>query len=211
MFQRQMGHWHNRQHGTEVAGLVPWWTVRNNHDDDPDGAGGKGGSGGAGGDMVSMSQRAFNALLADEKAKAKRSAEAALTERYGDLEALKAKADEADGLKTKVTELETKVTDLEAEKASQAAQALRDKVAADFGLKPEAAAFLTGDDEDALKEKAKELATLMGVKVPEPGAEPKEGDKPPAQPAGGGTNPAGGGAPEPKGLSEAISAHYKGA
>jgi hypothetical protein len=175
-------------------------------DDGADDGPPKGGSGGGTKGQVSMSQRAFDAVMRDAKEQAKRSALAEITAKYGDLEALKTKADATDTDTAKLKEdLEAANTKLQGyldKEAKAATLTIRQEALKAAGINPDLAEVLALEGttaEDLATEIAdKKLVETVGAVKPVP--------KPPV---GGGTNPAGIGAEPPAGLTEAIGAHYE--
>lgn len=177
--------------------------------DGGDGGGGGGGGGGTGGQVVFPSQEAVDGVIRERLARAKETWQRDIQAKYGDLDALKAKAEAADtGTKDLTKQLEdatkraddaeAKVKDFEAKAADAEAAQLRAKLAKEAGLDPEKYADrLKGATEDELRADATALATLVGVKPAKGGTD-----------LGGGTIPAGGGKDEPATLSEAIGSHY---
>jgi len=236
-------HLHHQNRGGLLAGLgfegAAPFGVR--FDVDPDGGdGGQGGSaGGSGGgqSVVTMSQASMDALIRDAKAQAKRSALASITDKYGDLDALKAKADNTDGAEAaealttlaktmglevgdtptpkdilaKATERVQTLTQAETKAAESALLDVRRQALKDAKLNPDLAPVL------ALKGTTKEeLATEIEALKPVVGAMGQGGLGGQAALGGqGGTggigtggNPAGAGAGQPVGLQDAVGAHY---
>ena len=225
-------HMHYRFPRKSVEGLVPWWG--NRYDVDPDGGdGGTGGSGGGGSVKMAppMTQASFDAIVRDAKAQAKRSAVAEITEKYGDLEALKTAAAEGEddpeiakgldalfnilvpdapdgtGIKDLLAKANTRVTEMakvEAEKADADALTVRQEALKTAGIDPKMASVLNLQGTTA-----EDLATEIADKKL---VETLGGVTPaPKPPVGGGTNPADAGAPAPAGLTEAIGDHYANA
>lgn len=180
-------------------------------DDDGDGSG-NGSGGGTGGDkQVTMTQAAFDAIVRDAKAQAKRSAKAELVAKYGDLDALKAKAEATDGNSTElqkeldkaqatIKELTGKVEVFQAKEAEAERLGVIREALKTAGMKPELAEVLN------LKGTTpEELAAELEAVKPVVGATDGQGGV--RVPAG--TNPADTGSETPAGLGEAIGAHYK--
>lgn len=89
--------------------------------------------------------------------------------KFGDYDALKAKADGAKTLEEKFTELESKYTQAEA-------RALRSDIAARHGITAEDRdLFLTGSDEATLEAQAKRLAERVADQKKQGNRAPKEG------------------------------------
>jgi hypothetical protein len=89
--------------------------------------------------------------------------------KFGDYDALKAKADGAKTLEEKFTELELKYTQAEA-------RALRSDIAARHGITAEDRdLFLTGSDEATLEAQAKRLAERVADQKKQGNRAPKEG------------------------------------
>jgi len=261
MYGRNRFHQHFPSHRPSVFALMGGMDrgVRFKVDDGDGGDGAGSGSGGSGGgtgggsaQVVFPSQEALDAVIKERVSRAKETVRREITDKYGDLDALKAKAESTEGadavdalngilkalgveagkdgtaLKDLVNKATSRATDLakvEADKAEADAKAVRTKIATDFGLKPETADFLKGATEDELKASAKQMADLMGVKVPEgQGGQEGQGTGAGTGGTGGtngtdgtggtgdvgkGTNPGTAGTGTPANLSEAIGAHYK--
>lgn len=224
-------HWHHRNPQNDLLGIGRLMGVRHfaADGDDDDAAGGAGGAKMA----PAMTQAAFDAIIRDAKAQAQRSQMEKITTKYGDLDAMKAKADAADtdddpaitkGLDelfsllvpdapdgTGITDLLTKANatakewaTLEAEKAEAATLEVRQEALKAAGISPDLAKVLKLEGTTA-----EDLATEIEAKGLKEavGAATVTPPAPPV-PVGGGSNPAGVAQPQPAGLSDAIAAHY---
>ena len=212
MYQRGQFHLHHKHRPSAVDGLVPWWGHRALTDDGGDNGGGSDGGSGGGGKTVTMTQAAFDAIVRDAKSQARRSERQEIEAKYGDLKALKAKAEAAESGDTQaqkdleaaqktIEDLTTKVEGFEADqKKAERIKMVQEALKA-AEMKPELAEVLN------LKgETPEDLAAELEAVKPVVGATPV----PPKQPIGGGGNPAGAGGAPPADLSEAIGAHYEG-
>lgn len=215
MFTGRKQHYHHPLARTQdVLGLGTPRGVRFFADDDEggDGNGGQGGGTGGDGKSVTMTQQAFDAIVRDAKAQARRSEREIITAKYGDLDTLKAKAEATDGntselqkeldkATARIQDLTKKVTDYEAEKAQAERLDTIRKALTDAGMKPELADVLNlkGTTPEELKAELEAVKPVVGATGSQ--------QQPPAPAFGG--NPANTGDDKPANLSEAIGSHYK--
>jgi hypothetical protein len=217
----------------DIAGLgIPMGVRWDTDDEDPDGGAGSGGASGAAGGkpMVSMSQASMDALMRDAKSQARRSEQEAIQKKYGDLDELKAKAENAEGteakealdtllkslkvdaedgaklkdLVAKATERAQELTKVESDQADAALLKVRQDALTKAKMNPALAGVL------ALKGTTpEELATELETMKPVVGATGQQGGSGQGTGVGQGTNPTGTGKEAPASLNEAIAAHYQ--
>lgn len=237
--ERKLYHLHHRftRPIMDLAGLgIPRGVRFDNGDGDGDGDGGQGAHAGSGGKagQVTMSQAAFDAIIRDAKAQSKRSTMADVVAKYGDLDALKSKADSTDGAEAtdalkalgkamgldlgdnptpkdilaKAQERITVLVTAETEAAEAKVLDTRKAALTKAGLKPELAAVLNlkGTTEEELATEIEALKPVVGAMGQQGGGNQGQGGGNGG--IGGGGNPANAGHGQPAGLNDAIGAHY---
>lgn len=125
---------------------------------------------------VIETQEQLDAIIADRVARAERKGEENASQKYADYEELKAKAEAVESLQKELDETKATIAELDDYKAKlhkYEIDSVKTKVAHEEHIPYEFAARLNGDDEEAIRADAKEVAKFIKMhNAPLGGAEP---------------------------------------